>query len=166
MKLTRYLVTALVVALIGIGICAPLSGCTANVQKQSVAQILAVVCPQLSLANTQLTAFNAVLIADPSTNTLGTQANKDLAKWQAPINALCAAGATVTSTQLNAELAQILPALGAIVGTLPLPPATEAQIQGALVLAEGAVGLAGVVEAQIAATKAAPASASTAAAAQ
>lgn len=161
MKFARSLVMAMAVALIGL--CA---GCAPNVKPVSVAQALSVVCPQLSLVNTQLTAFNAVLIANPSTKAIATKANAELAALQPAVNALCAAGATITSTQLNTELAQLLPALGAIVGTIPLPPATQAQIQGALVLAEGAVGLVGVVEAQIKAAQAAqlPASASTAAA--
>jgi hypothetical protein len=131
-----------------------LSGCSQGVKPVPVSQALAVVCPQLSLVNSQLAVFNAVLIANPATKVLGTKANADLAAAQAPVTALCTAGAAVTSTQLTTALEQALPALGTIVGTLPLPPAQEAQIQGALVLAEGAVGLAGVVEQQIAAAKA------------
>ena len=59
------------------------------------------------------------------------QAEADLALAQKPIAALCAAGSTVTSTQLLTAVQQALPAFAIVVAEIPLPPAQEAQIQGA-----------------------------------
>lgn len=133
-----------------------MAGCAGNAPKPlSPQQIAAIACPQINLAVTQLTAFNAVAEANPSTKAFATKANTDLIAAQPTIAAVCAAGATVTATNLQALAQQALPALGTIVGTLPLPPAQQAQVQGALVLAETAMGLAGVVEQQIQAAKAA-----------
>jgi hypothetical protein len=133
---------------------------TTGPQPLSPAQVAAVACPQINLAVSQLTAFNAVLAANPATASFGTKANTDLAAAQPAIAAVCAAGATVTATNLQALAQQALPALGTIVGSLPLPAPQEAQVQGALVLAETAMGLAGVVEQQIQAAKASAAPAS------
>lgn len=163
MKIVKSLILAPVVGLIGLGI-GSLDGCATAGQDASVAQGLGVVCAQFNVVNPQLEAFNAVLVADPATNKIGVKATADLAAAQKPIAALCAAGATVTSTQLLTAVQQALPAFAIVVAEVPLPPAQQAQIQSALVLAEGAVGLVGVVESQIAAAKlAAPATASTAA---
>lgn len=129
---------------------------TTGPQPLSPAQVAAIACPQINLAVSQLTAFNTVLIADPATAKFGAKANADLAVAQPAITAVCAAGATVTATNLQALAQQALPALGTVVGSLPLPPTQQAQVQGALVLAETAMGLAGVVEQQIQAAKAAP----------
>jgi hypothetical protein len=140
-----------------------LSGCASNAPKPlSPAQVAAIACPQINLAVSQLTAFNAVLDADPATAAFGAKANVDIAKAQPVIAAVCAAGATVTATNLQALASQALPALGTVVGSLPLPAPQEAQIQGALVLAETAFGLVGVVEQQIKAAQSAPASAASA----
>jgi predicted small lipoprotein YifL len=128
---------------------------TTGPQPLTPAQIAAIACPQINLAVTQLTAFNAVAAADPATKAFATKANADLIVAQPTIAAVCAAGATVTATNLQALAQQALPALGTVVGSLPLPPAQQAQVQGALVLAETAMGLAGVVEQQIQAAKAA-----------
>lgn len=136
---------------------------TSGTQPLSPAQIASVACPQINLAVTQLTAFNTVAEANPATKALATKANADLATLQPTIAAVCAAGATVTATNVQALAQQALPALGTVVGSLPLPPAQQAQVQGALVLAETAMGLVGVVEQQIQAAKAAPASAASAA---
>ncbi|MFC4526399.1 hypothetical protein ISN76_12995 [Dyella halodurans] len=154
MKL-KLMIVALMVACVAL-----FAGCATNAaQPLSPAQVAAVACPQLKLVGTQLQAFNSVLIGDPATQALGTKANADLAAIAPAVDAVCAAGATVTATNLQALAQQALPALGAIVGSLPLPPAQEAQIQGALVLAETAAGLVGVVESQIKAAQAAPAAA-------
>lgn len=158
MKIKSFLVAALAATV------ALSSGCATNgAQPLSPAQIASVVCPQFALVKTQLTAFDAVLIANPTTQAIGTKANADLAVAQPVVNAVCAAGATVTAANLQALAQQALPAFATVVGTLPLPAAQQAQIQGALVLAETAVGVVGVVEAQVAAAKAASTPASTAA---
>jgi hypothetical protein len=158
MKMKSFIVAAMVAAVM------LFAGCATNGSQQlSPAQIASVACPQFNVAVTQLKAFNAVLVANPATNSIGAKATNDLAKAQKWVDPVCAAGATVTSTNLQSLAQQGLPALAAIVGALPLPPAQQAQIQGALVLAETAVGVVGVVEAQIQAAKTAPASSATAA---
>jgi hypothetical protein len=151
----KTMIVALVAAMI-LAACA-----TTSPQPLSPAQIASVACPQINLAVTQLTAFNTVAEANPATKAFASKANADLAKLQPTIAAVCAAGATVTATNVQALAQQALPALGTIVGSLPLPAAQQAQVQGALVLAETAMGLVGVVEQQIQTAKAAPASAST-----
>lgn len=134
-----------------------LVGCTSNAPKPlSPAQVAAIACPQINLAVVQLKAFNTVLAVNPATAAFGTKANADLAAVQPAVDAVCAVGATVTATNLGALVQQALPALGTIVGQLPLPAPQEAQIQGALVLAETAAGLVGVVEQQIKAAQAVP----------
>ncbi len=143
------LICGLVTAMVLMTGCATSSGS----QPTSVAQQLSVVCAQFSVINPQLEAFNAVLVAEPATNAVGVKATADLAAAQKPIAALCAAGSTVTSTQLLTAVQQALPAFAIVVTEIPLPPAQQTQIQGALVLVEGAVGLAGVAEQQIAASK-------------
>ena len=158
MKMKSFIVAALIATV------ALFSGCaTTGGQSTSVAQGLSVVCAQLNVVNPQLEAFNAVLVADPATNKIGVKATADLAAAQKPLAALCAAGATVTSTQLLTAVQQALPAFALVIAEVPLPTTTQASVQGGLVLLEGAVGLVGVVESQIAAAKlTTPASASTA----
>lgn len=151
MKSIRSLVVAVVVALAVF-----VSACSSSAVKPlSPAQIAAVACPQINLVVAQLTAFNTVAEANPATKAFAAKANADLATLQPTVAAVCAAGATVTATNVQALAQQALPALGTIVGTLPLPAAQQAQVQGALVLAETAMGLVGVVEQQIQAAKAA-----------
>lgn len=136
---------------------------TTGPQPLSPAQIAAIACPQINLAVTQLTAINTIMLASPSTAAFGAKANKDLAVAQPTIAAVCAAGSTVTATNLQALAQQALPALATVVGTLPLPVAEQAKVQAALAVAQTALGLAGVVQQQIDAAKAAqlPAPAST-----
>lgn len=148
----KTLLAAVSILLLGL-----VAGCGVKPQPLTPAQIAAIACPQINLAVTKLTAFNAVAAANPATASFATKANADLAAQQPTIAAVCAAGATVTATNVQALAQQALPALGTIVGTLPLPAATQAQVQGALVLAETAMGLVGVVEQQIQAAKAAQA---------
>ncbi|GLQ96460.1 hypothetical protein [Dyella mobilis] len=124
---------------------------------QSIAQMTAGFCSNLGTVNASLDAFNATLTAVPQTHALGVKATNDLAAAKKLAAPLCAAGATVTSTQLQTLVPQILAASAAIVAELPLPPAQQLAIQNGLVLAQGAVGLVGVVEAQIQAAKAAQA---------
>ncbi|HXS04826.1 MAG TPA: hypothetical protein VN731_10140 [Rhodanobacter sp.] len=139
------------------------SGCTTTGgQKLSPAQIAAIACPQVNLVNSQLTVINAAMLASPATASFAQKANAELVAIQPTVAAVCAAGANVTATNLQALAQQALPALGTIVGTLPITPAQQAQAQAGLVVAETALGLAGVVEQQIQAAKAqgAPARAS------
>lgn len=155
MKLARILVTVLAVALIGL--CA---GCAPNVKPLTPAQIAGIACPQLNLAHTQLVALNAVLEADPATAAIGAKAATQLAAIQPIVAAVCsgaAAAPEVDTSSIQALIQTGLPALGYLAGSLPIPPAQQAQIQAALVVAETAVGVAGVVEQQIQAAKAASA---------
>lgn len=144
---------------------AVLAGCAGNAAKPlTPQQIAAIACPQLNLVHTQLVAFNAALEADPATAGTGAQAQIQLAAIHPIVTAVCngAAGApTVDMSSIQALVQTGLPALGNLAGSLPLPPAQLAQVQAALVVAETAAGVVGVVEQQIKAAQ--PASAASAA---
>jgi len=160
MKILKGLAAALVVILIGLGMCASLTGCGAKAQPLSPAQIAAVACPQLDLVHTQLTVLNTALEADPATAAIGAKGAAQLAAIQPIVSAVCKgalASPTVDASSIATFVQTGLPALATLVGSLPLPPAQEAQAQAALVLAETAVGVAGLVEQQIKAAQAAPA---------
>lgn len=160
MKLARILVMAMAVALIGL--CA---GCGVKPQTLSPQQIATIACPQLDLVHSQLSLLNAALEADPATAALGHKADAQLAIAHAVVTKVCngASAAPAVDASSIQELIQTgLPALGYLAGTLPIPPAQQTQIQAALVLAETAAGVVGVVEAQIKAVQAAPASAASA----
>lgn len=141
-----------------------LVGCASNAPKPlTPPQIAAIACPQLNLVHTQLAALNTVLEADPATAAVGTKGAADLAKADAIVAAVCNganAAPTVDATSIQTLIQTGLPALGYLAGSLPLPPNQQAQIQDALVVAETAAGVAGVIEAQIKAAQAAPAAAS------
>ncbi|MBJ9593252.1 hypothetical protein [Burkholderia seminalis] len=142
-----------------------LSGCQSfgSVQ-QSPAQIAAVLCPATNSAITQITAFNAAMAA---TLPAASSANATIEKTVKPIvNGACAAGATITSTSVQALVTQGIPAIAGVVAALPLPPTTQAAIQAGFAAAELAVNLVGTYESALQAaktsagvTKAAPASA-------
>jgi len=150
---TQTLIAALVVACMLV-----LAGCATDGAKQlSPAQIAAIACPQVNLVNSQLTVINTAMLASPATAPFAKKASAELIAIQPTVAAVCAAGATVTATNLQALAQQALPALGTVVGSLPITPAQQAQAQAALVVAETALGLAGVVEQQIQAAKADPA---------
>ena len=140
-----------------------IAGCGVKPQPLNPQQIATIACPQLDLVHTQLSVLNAALKADPATADLGNKADAQLAVAHAIVTKVCngaAAAPTVDASSIQALVQTGLPALGFLAGSLPLPPAQQAQVQAALVLAETASGVVGVVEAQIAAAKAAPASAS------
>ena len=59
------------------------------------------------------------------------------------------AAPAVDLSSIQALISTGLPALGHLAGSLPLPPAQQAQVQAALVVAETAAGVVGVVEQQI-----------------
>ncbi|MFK2876908.1 hypothetical protein [Rhodanobacter hydrolyticus] len=152
---------SMLVALAAMVSLALIAGCATK--PPSPAQIAAVACPSINAGVTLLKTFNAEMAAVPSSAGFATKAQADLTKYAPTIDAVCAAGATVTATNLSALKTQALPALGSIVGALPLTAAQQMQAQTILVAAETAMGLVGVVEQQIAAAKAAPVSASSAA---
>lgn len=157
MKFARILVMAMAVALIGL--CA---GCGVKPQPLNPQQIAAIACPQLNLVHTQLVAFNAALEADPATAAIGKQAQAQIDAVHPIVAAVCngaQAAPAVDLSSIQALISTGLPALGHLAGTLPLPPAQQAQVQAALVVVETAAGVVGVVEQQFRAAQAAPASA-------
>lgn len=137
---------------------AVLAGCAGNAPKPlTPQQIAAIACPQLNLVHTQLVALNAALEADPSTAATGKQAQAQLDAIHPIVTAVCngaAAAPAVDVSNIQALVQTGLPALAHLAGSLPLTPAQQAQVQAALVVAETAAGVVGVVEQQI---KAAPA---------
>lgn len=153
---------SLLVALAATLSLALIAGCAGNAPKPlAPAQIAAIACPQLNLVHAQLVAFNTALEADPSTAATGKQAQAQLDAIHPIVTAVCngaSAAPTVDVSSIQALVTTGLPALGHLAGTLPLPPAQQAQVQAALVVAETAAGVAGVVEQQIKAAQTAPAS--------
>lgn len=143
-----------------------LFGCTQGTKPIQPAQIAAVACPQLNLVHTQLVALNTALEADPKTAAIGKQAAAQLAAIQPIVNGVCngaAAAPKVDFTTIQTLVQTGFPALAALAAAMPLPPATQAQVQAALAVAETAASVVGVVQQQIqAAQPPAPASASTA----
>lgn len=151
---------SLLVALAAMVSLALIAGCGVKPQPLSPQQIATIACPQLNLVHGQLTAFNAALEADPATAAFGKQAQAQLDAVHPIVAAVCngAAGApTVDASSIQALISTGLPALGHLAGSLPLPPAQQAQVQAALVIAETAAGVVGVVEQQIKAAQPAPA---------
>lgn len=160
MKLARILVMAMAVALLGL--CA---GCGVKPQPLTPQQIATIACPQLDLVHTQLAALNAALEADPATADLGHKADAQLAVAHAVVTKVCngaSAAPAVDASSIQSLVQTGLPALAYLAGSLPIPPAQQAQVQAALVLAETAAGVVGVVEQQIKAAQTVPASASSA----
>lgn len=157
MKFVRTFALAVAIALIGL--CA---GCGVKPQPLTPQQIATIACPQLDLVHTQLAVLNAALEADPATADLGHKADAQLAVAHAVVTKVCngaAAAPAVDASSIQALVQTGLPALAYLAGSLPIPPAQQAQVQTALVLAETAAGVVGVVEAQVKAAQAVPASA-------
>lgn len=158
---------SMLVALAAMVSLALMAGCAGNAAKQlSPQQIAAIACPQLNLVHTQLVALNAALEADPSTAATGKQAQAQLDAIHPIVTAVCngaAAAPAVDVSNIQALVQTGLPALAHLAGSLPLTPAQQAQVQAALVVAETAAGVVGVVEQQIKAAQAAPAPAASAA---
>lgn len=143
-----------------------MTGCGVKPQQLNPQQIAAIACPQLNLVHTQLTALNTALEADPKTAATGQQAQAQLDAIHPIVTAVCngaASAPAVDASNIQALVQTGLPALAHLAGSLPLPPAQQAQVQAALVVAETAAGVVGVVEQQIKAAQAAPASAASAA---
>lgn len=153
---------SLLVAVAAMVSLALIAGCGVKPQQLNPQQIAAIACPQLNLVHTQLVALNAALEADPATAATGKQAQAQLDAIHPIVTAVCngAAGApTVDVSSIQALVQTGLPALAHLAGSLPLTPAQQAQVQAALVVAETAAGVVGVVEQQIKVAQAAPATA-------
>lgn len=141
------------VVLAGVVALALFAGCASpgSAPQMTPAQIFQIACPPVQAAITEFTALDASLPASAQTGVVET----DL-KLAAPVvAAACTAGATVSVANVTAFAQTVLPVLGTVAGTLPLPPATMAEVQAGLIAAEIAVGVAGTVESNIAAAKAA-----------
>ena len=154
---------SLLVAVAAMVSLALLSGCGVKPRPINPAQVAALACPQLNLVHSQLVALNVALEADPSTAAVGKQAQAQLGAIHPIVTAVCngaQAAPTVNLSSLQALVTTGLPALGHLAGSLPFPPAQQAQVQAALVVAETAVGVVGVVQQQIQAAQ--PASAASA----
>lgn len=150
----------MLVAVAAMVLLALITGCAGNQAKPlPPAQVIAIACPPIQAAITQFVALDATLPTVPEAQKAGVA----LAQVQPVIAAACTAGATVDASTVQAFAQTVLPALGQVAGSLPLPPAQLAQVQAGLVAAEIAVGAAGVVEQQIRAAQAAPASAASSA---
>ena len=101
------------------------------------------------------------LKADPATAATGKQAQAQLDAVHPIVAAVCSgasAAPAVDASSIQALVSTGLPALAHLAGSLPLPAAQQAEVQAALVVAETAAGVVGVVEQQINAAKSAPAS--------
>lgn len=129
-----------------------ITGCQSlGTVQQSPAQVAAVLCPATNSAITQIMAFNAAMAP---TLPAAANANVVIEKTVKPIVAgTCAAGATITSTSVQALITQGIPAIAGVVAALPLPPTTQAAIQAGFAAAELAANLVGTYESALQAAK-------------
>lgn len=125
---------------------------TSSGQKLSPAQVAAIACPPIQAANAQ---FHVLVAASPNDAKLQAAGAK-LATIEPVVAAACNAASTVTATEVQELATQVLPALSQVAGSLNLPADKLAQIQAGLVAAQIAVGVVGVVEANIKAAQTAP----------
>lgn len=131
------------------------AGC-AGMQVSTPAQIAAALCVP---TNTAVSTINSLAKQNPTDASIQT-ASAALTKIQPTIDAVCSQASTINSTTVQTLIEQGLPALGTILGTLPLPGATLANIETDFSLAEMAVDLVDVVVTNIKSAQANPASAS------
>jgi hypothetical protein len=115
------------------------AGCATTAMQP--AQIASVLCAPIKTAEANIAALAAVNPND-ATVTKGAAALK---KIQPTIDAACTVASTVTADSVENLIQTGLPALGTIIGTLPLPAATITSLQNAFTLAEITVGLVDVV---------------------
>lgn len=144
-----------IATLVILGFAALLGACasTGTPQQMTPQQIIAIACPPIQGAVTQFIALDATMPTLPA----AVQAEAILKEAQGPLAAACTSGATITVANVQDLATKVLPAVGTVLVTIPMPPATQAAIQAGLVAAEIAVGAAGVIEQQVAASKAAAA---------
>jgi hypothetical protein len=142
----------------GIAACLAFSACsTTGAQQLTPAQIATIVCPPIQTAMTTFQAIDASMPTVPAAVTAAAL----LEQAKAPVAAACTAGASITAINVTTLGTQVLPALGAVAGTLPIPVAQQAEVQAGLLLAETTLGVAGTIAQSVAAAKAAQAAAST-----
>ncbi|MEI7296573.1 hypothetical protein WCQ02_30905 [Paraburkholderia tropica] len=132
----------------------------ANAPTLTPAQIANALCPPTKVA---ISDFNAFAALYPSLTAV-TEGQAILTKYQPVVDAVCAEGATVTATNVQDMISQGIPAIAAIVATVPMPASTQTAIQAGFTAAELVVSMAGLFENAVATAEASAASgASTAA---
>ncbi|MFD1557110.1 hypothetical protein ACFSHT_16025 [Paraburkholderia silviterrae] len=118
----------------------------------SPAQLAGAFCPAFDNAITLITTFNATAGA---TLPFAANANTVIKSTVQPlVNGVCAGGATITTTNVQALIQQGIPAVAGIVAAMPLPPATQAAIQAGFAVAELATNLVNQFENAVASAKA------------
>lgn len=126
---------------VGIVTCLAFVGC-ANAPVLSAAQLANALCPPTNVAINDFKAFSALYPSLPAVATGSTI----LAKYQPVVTAVCAEGATVTATNVQDMISQGIPAVAAIIATVPMPATTQTAIQAGFAAAELVVGMAGLYE--------------------
>lgn len=126
-------------AAIAVGIVAlvAFAGCAS----MTPATIAATLCTPVETA---VSTIKITAAADPANPTL-VAASAALTKIQPTITAACTSASLVTSDNVQTLITVGLPAIGTILGTLPLPAATLTAIETDFTLAEQAVNLVDVV---------------------
>jgi len=132
---------------VGIALCGAFFGCAATI---TPAQIAATLCTPV---NTAIGTITTLVATNPADAKLATAAAA-LLKVEPTINAVCTSAAVITSDNVQTLITVGLPAIGTILGTLPLPAATLTTIEGDFVLAEQAIDLVDVVVLNIKAAQA------------
>lgn len=126
----------------GIVASALFAGCAGTV---TPAQIAATLCTPVDTAVSTITTLVATNPADASLATAAAA----LKKVQPTINAVCTSATVVTSDNVQTLITVGLPAIGTILGTLPLPAATLTTIETDFTLAEQAIDIVDVVVSNI-----------------
>lgn len=125
---------------VGIAACVALAAGCATLN--TPAKVAAVLCQPTNTAIADYKAFAVIYSALPAIQT----GNAILTQYQPVLNAVCAEGATVTATNLQDLISQGIPAVAAIVATVPMPVATQTAIQAGFAAAELVAGLTGLYE--------------------
>jgi hypothetical protein len=129
-------------AALAVGICACIAFASGCATLNTPAKVAAALCPPTNVAIGDFNAFAKLYPALPAIQT----GNAILTEYQPVVNAVCAEGATVTSTSLQNLISQGIPAVAAIVATVPMPLATQTAIQAGFAAAELVAGLTGLYE--------------------
>jgi putative Mn2+ efflux pump MntP len=155
----KALFTALAVGVVAFALTA-CNGTAPTVPQLTPAQFVAAVCPSVK---------QALAVAPTLTALIPAAAQSKVADATPIVTAACAQGATVSTATVTQFVQTVFPAVSAIVGAAPtnvLSSDVQAQIQGAILLAELGVGAVTAVQTAAAAQAAsAPASAPVAASA-
>jgi hypothetical protein len=129
-------------AALAVGICACVAFASGCATLNTPAKVAAALCPPTNTAIADFNAFSKLYPALPAIQT----GNAILTKYQPVVNAVCAEGSTVTSTNLQDLISQGIPAVAAIAATVPMPLATQQAIQAGFAAAELVAGMVGLYE--------------------